>query len=254
MRLVSFNPFRSLDIPGVMPLKPESMFDSEEHLRAADFVLFPEYWQVNALIYGYRKKIFPSASTYHLGHNKIELTRSLRAVCPEQLPLTLILQGNEHNAERIYDEMSLPFVAKEAQSSNGQGVFLIRSRQEWESYVDRNEILYAQEYLPIGRDLRVVLVGDRVVTAYFREAPEGGFKTNVAQGGQMRFDDIPQAAIDLVLRAAKALGVDHAGFDVADCDGAYFIFEFNPFFGTHGLNAKGISLGPIIYDYLKRSL
>ncbi|MFS8541302.1 MAG: hypothetical protein LOD89_04345, partial [Tissierellales bacterium] len=78
MRFVTFNPFRTLGIPNVTYIKPENMFKEVERIKEADFILFPEYWQVNALVYGLKKNIFPSISTYHLGHNKVETTRVLQ--------------------------------------------------------------------------------------------------------------------------------------------------------------------------------
>ena len=97
MRVVSFDAFRSLGIPGILHLKPDHFQQHTETLLQSDWVLFPEYWQVNALHYGLGVRIFPSMASYHLGHSKIEQTRVLQCVCPHNIPKTLILENTEGN-------------------------------------------------------------------------------------------------------------------------------------------------------------
>ncbi len=250
MRLVSFDPLRTLDIPGVQTLKAEDWFRAKNEVRAADWVLFPEYWQVNPLTYGWKKRIFPGPASYHLGHDKVEMTRAFEAICPDHLPPTLILPNTERNADLVPAEWGFPFVAKEVRSSMGNGVHLIGDASDWRRYVRTHEVLYAQAYLPIRRDLRVVVIGNRAVAAYWREAAEGNFHNNVAKGGSVSFDGIPDSALTLVERVARDLGIDHAGFDVAEVDGHLYLLEFNVRFGTRALNERGIRLAPLILAYL----
>lgn len=254
MRCVSFNPFRSLGIPGVRLVKPERFFQEAATVRQADWVLFPEYWQVNLVTHVFQRPVFPSAATYRLGHDKVECTRALMAHCPAHVPQTLILPNQDREAEQVLDTFGMPFVAKSVRASAGQGVFLIESRRDWERYRRSHEVLYVQEYLPLGRDLRVVVVGQEAVTAYWREAREGGFQTNVAAGGSISFAGVPAAATAQVAEVAQALGVDHAGFDVAEADGRYVFFEFNPFFGLRGVQAARVPLAARITAYLQRQL
>ena len=47
------------------------------------------------------------------------------------------------------------------------------------------DVAYIQTYLPIDRDIRVVVIGDKVVHSYWRVAPKGEFRTNVATGGHI---------------------------------------------------------------------
>jgi len=250
MRLLTLNAYRALGIPGVRYLKPELLFSRLDEVREADWVLFPEYWQVNSLVYALKKRIFPNPAAYHLGHDKIEMTRAFWTVCPAHTPQTLILGRSDSALEQILDQLSLPLVAKEPRNSRGLGVFLIETRGALRDYIAANEVLYLQEYLPIRRDLRVVWVGDRVIAAYWRIAPEGGFHNNVAQGGSISFDDVPEAALAVVERIARALGVDHAGFDLAEVDGHYYVLEFNTMFGNEALNRQGIAVGRHIHEYL----
>ena len=253
MRLVSFDPFSTLGIPGVHHVKPTAWFAARDVVRDAEWVLFPEYWQVGVLTHVWRKSIFPGPAAYHLGHDKVEMTRAFQAVAPRHTPRTLILPNEPWAQEAVLDELSLPFVVKDRRSSMGAGVRLIGSAAEWRAWARGREDLYVQEHLPITRDLRVVYVGDEVVTGYWREAPPGGFLNNVSQGGAVSFDDVPAEALDFVADTAAALGVDHAGFDLAWVDGFPYLLEFNVRFGNRALAERGIRIPPRIHDWLLRS-
>ena len=108
MRLITFDALRCLDIPGSRYIKPELMFRHKDEIEQADWILFPEYWQVNALVYGLQKRIFPSLATYHLGHDKIEMTRAFWAVCPEHIPQTMILPPTPGSIEQVLDQPGIP--------------------------------------------------------------------------------------------------------------------------------------------------
>lgn len=251
MKLVTFDPYRALGLPGAVYIKPEHALSRLAELRSADWLLFPEYWQINTLNYGLKRRIFPSVASYHLGHDKIEMTRVLQAVASAHVPETLILPATDTAVEQALDTLSLPLVAKVPRSSMGQGVALIESAGALRAWAAEQPVLYLQERLPIDRDLRVVLVGEKAVTAYRREAAPGVFHNNVARGGEIRFDPVPEAALRLVERIAGELGVDHAGFDLAEVDGHFYVLEFNVLFGNDGLVRRGVSLAGPILEYLR---
>ncbi|HHZ03378.1 MAG TPA: hypothetical protein GX396_10680 [Tissierellia bacterium] len=251
MKLVSFNTLKTLDFPEIYYIKPEHFFKERDKIKEADWILYPEYWQVNSLVYGLKKRIFPNISTYHLGHNKVEMTRAFMTVCPQNIPYTEILSNTPVNQEYILDMFPFPFVAKEIKSSMGYGVHLIEDRKQFRSYCDANEILYIQEKLPIDRDMRIIYLGDEVIASYWRIGGNS-FKNNVAQGGTISYDNIPQKAIALVDKVAKELEINHAGFDVAEVDGHYYFFEFNVSFGTRGLLNQSTVLPEKILRYLQK--
>lgn len=251
MKLITFDPYRALGMPGVRYVKPEHALGQLQALREADWLLFPEYWQINTLNYALKRRIFPSVASYHLGHDKIEMTRALQAVFPANVPETLILPATEAAVEEALDTLGLPMVAKVPRSSMGRGVALLETRATLREWTAGNDVLYLQERLPITRDLRVVLVGECAVAGYWRAAAEGAFHNNVSRGGMLDYEAIPLAALRLVEAIAGELGIDHAGFDLAEVDGHYFVLEFNVLFGNDGLIRRGISLTDSIMEYLR---
>lgn len=251
MKLVTFNPFRTIGIPGINYVKPDNMFKELAKIKEADVLLFPENWQVNSLVYGMKKKIFPSIESIQLGFSKTEMTRALWTVCPKNLPYTEILGNSKDNKRKVLETFPFPFVAKEIRNSMGKGVFLIQSEEDFEKYAENNDVFYIQEYLPIDRDLRVCIVGDEVIGSYWRIG-NNGFHNNVSQGGTISFDDIPDAALELVRDVAAKLNINHAGFDIVSANGRYYILEFNVLFGNQAFNHLNVSPEKKIYEYLQR--
>ena len=134
----------------------------------------------------------------------------------------------------------------------GNGVFLIESQRDWQSYLALSPVIYAQEYLPIDRDLRIVWAGDRIVGGYWRIQSEQGFYNNIAKGGQVEDGILPSEAMALVERLATGLGIDHGGFDIAMVGHYPYVFEFNRIFGNQGLAGKQQAVDGAILDYLRR--
>lgn len=252
MQLISFDPYRTLHFPQAHYLKPELMNHHLDLLIAADGILFPQYWQINALLYGLKKRVFPSPASYYIGHDKVEMTRCFQTIAPQHVPWTLIEANTPANAERVWDTLPVPFVAKIPKSSMGDGVFLIENQADWVRYLALSPVIYAQEYLPIDRDLRIVWVGDQIVGGYWRMQAERGFYNNVAKGGQIEAGILPPEACALVEKLALALGIDHGGFDIAMVGHYPYVFEFNRLFGNQGLSGLQGKIDDAIHDYLGR--
>lgn len=248
---ITFNPVRSLGISGARYIKPDHMFKHLADIKAADLLLFPRHWQVPGLVYGLGKAIFPSPATYFLGHDKIEMTRGLMAACPQMVPKTGIFPAGDIGFAFLAEEFGLPFVCKEPKSSCGLGVYRIDTEADFREYAGRASVLYVQELLSIDRDLRVVIVGDRVIAAYWRVGDGAGFHNNLARGGRILREDIPEFAVQKTLDLARQMGIDYAGFDLAVTPEGIYILEFNPWFGTGGLACHLFDMGQVIRTWLE---
>jgi len=223
-------------------------------LKQAAAVLFPEYWQINPLVYALKKRIFPSVSTYHLGHDKVEMTRSLQMLCPEHVLKTGIFSHENICFDEQVEQFGLPFVCKQTRSSSGLGVFLIRTRNDYACYAQVNPVVYVQEYVPMERDLRIVIIGKHVVCAYWRVGGTDSFHNNISRGGKICRADVPSDIVDKVLQIALALEVNYAGFDVAVTSRGIYVLEFNLYFGTRGIPLSSYELGKLIDRYLSETI
>ena len=96
-------------------------------------------------------------------------------------------------------------------------------------------------------DLRVYVVGERIVGAMNRYAPDGDWRTNVALGGKVEdmTDDLPTEVETMAKRAADEIGLDCAGVDIVQGEDGYYVLEANPTAGFRGLfKATGRSPAP----------
>jgi len=103
-----------------------------------------------------------------------------------------------------------------------------------------------------GRDVRVFVIGGRVVGAIERLAPAGDWRTNVARGGIARKVDLPPEWNDIAVRAASAVGADYAGVDLLPSqDGTLYVLEVNGIPGWQGLqSATGIRVADALVEHL----
>ena len=103
-----------------------------------------------------------------------------------------------------------------------------------------------------GRDVRVFVVGGRVLGAIERIAPDGEWRTNISRGGTAQPFELPPAWAELALRAAAAVGADYAGVDLLpSLDGTVFVLEVNGIPGWQGLQqATGLDVAGAIVDHL----
>ena len=98
-------------------------------------------------------------------------------------------------------------------------------------------------------DLRVYVVGERIVGAMNRYAPEGDWRTNVALGGDVddATDGLNEEVERIAKRATDVVGLDYAGVDIVQGEDGYYVLEVNPTAGFKGLfEATGRSPGPHI--------
>ncbi len=90
--------------------------------------------------------------------------------------------------------------------------------------------IYIQEYIEKpGRDIRVLIIGDEIVAAYYRVQQNiENWKTNVAQGARVDIIEKLDSELEsLAFKILKILNLYYAGIDVAETKNGYVVFEVN---------------------------
>ncbi len=190
------------------------------------------------------KECFPK-NYYHFLGNKIAQT-NLFQLLDIPHPRTRIYYGRKRQ-NAIEDEFGYPFLGKTpVGSSQGKGVFLIGGPDRLAAYLAGHNPAYIQEFLPIDRDLRAVVIGGHVVHAYWRIHREGNFRNNVAQGGAISFMRIPEEALRFARHVAHRCGFDEAGLDICEYQGTWYVIEANMAFGVEGFRQRGLDINETI--------
>ncbi|NNF99293.1 MAG: ATP-grasp domain-containing protein [Desulfobacteraceae bacterium] len=224
---------------GVKPNFLDYSEDEQRTIREAPKIYYPSTFYADLFdVYG--KPTFPSYHTYKCVQDKIKQT-ALFSLLGIPHPRTRVYYARKNRVDRVEKLFKYPFIAKEPRgSAMGRGVYLIHNREEFATYDQDRSIAYIQEYLPVDRDIRVVVIGSRAVHAYWRLAPENDFRTNIAVGGRVSLDGVPDEAIRLALHASEKCGWDDVGIDICCHADRYYILEANMKYGKEGFRKAGI--------------
>ena len=163
-------------------------------------------------------------------------------------------------AELVNKVVGFPCVIKVVTGSHGAGVYLCETPKQFEdlseliSSLDFKNSMIVQEYIKEseGRDLRVIVIGGRVVGAMQRKSTDGSFKANISRGGQGEAYDVDDELEMLSIQVAKTLDLDVAGVDLLFSGDGYRICEANSSPGFKGFEkALGINIPQKVFDYAK---
>lgn len=156
----------------------------------------------------------------------------------------------------IETRLGFPLIIKEAFGSFGEQVYLARDHKELLSLVShcKTSQLLFQEYIEQshGRDVRLQVVGDRVVAAMLRYSDKD-FRANITAGGKMEAYTPSEEEAKLALRAAGAVGADFAGVDLLFGSQGPLVCEVNS--NAHFknlLDCTGVNTAKEILQYIQR--
>jgi ribosomal protein S6--L-glutamate ligase len=218
-----------------------------ELIRRADKIYYPTAFYAD-IFDAMGKATFPSYHTYSFVQDKIKQT-ALFDLLDLPHPRTRVFYGNRQK-KSIPDHFTFPFIAKIPRgSARGGGVYLIHNEKELRNYLELAGPAYIQEYLPIDRDIRAVVIGKRIVHTYWRIAPPDEFRSNVAVGGRISLKAVPEEARDLALQVARSCCWDDVGIDICEYRGRFYVLEANMKYGKQGFREAGLD-----YDQLMESM
>lgn len=151
----------------------------------------------------------------------------------------------------------LPVVIKVTQGTQGQGVFLRHTIRESRNLVQglllTGRAVLIQEYIAEshGKDIRALVVGDRVVASMRRRARGREFRSNYHLNGTVEKVDLPLEFEEAACRAARVLGLHIAGVDLLEAKDGPLVLEVNSSPGLEGIEkASGVNVAGEIIDYV----
>lgn len=172
--------------------------------------------------------------------------------------------GFAHSPDDIPDLIQMvggaPLVIKLLEGTQGIGVVLAETRKAAESVIEAflglKANIMVQEYISEakGADIRCFVVGDRVVAAMKRQAPEGEFRSNLHRGGAATLVKITPEERAAAVRAAKTIGLNVAGVDILRSNHGPMVMEVNSSPGIQGIEeATDIDVASKIIQFIEKN-
>ncbi|MCL9814956.1 RimK family alpha-L-glutamate ligase [Natranaeroarchaeum aerophilus] len=167
------------------------------------------------------------------------------------VPDALLALGSD-TLTRRREEFGVEAVYKTSIGTHGGGTWKVGPEESVNAMVG-NRYAFLQDLIERDgekhRDLRVYVVGDEIIGAMHRYAPEGDWRTNVSLGGDVRdaTDQLTSEIREIVRTATDAIGLDYAGVDLIEGADGWYVLEVNPTAGFKGFfEATGTSPAPYI--------
>lgn len=157
------------------------------------------------------------------------------------VPYTAYAHDRNELNRAIHHVGGPPVILKLLEGTHGVGVMLCDSMVSAESVLDAmgglEQRVLVQEYIEesAGRDLRAIVVGDRVVAAMRRISSGGDFRSNLHQGGTAVPVTLEDDTAELAVRAARTLGLQVAGVDLLESHRGPLVLEVNSSPGLEGI-------------------
>jgi len=152
-----------------------------------------------------------------------------------------------------------PLVVKLLQGSQGRGVVLAESDQAARSVISAFQDLDApflvQEFVAEakGADIRLLVVGGKVVAAMKRQARAGEFRSNLHRGGTAEPVKPTREEKDAAIRAVRIMGLQVAGVDLLRSKTGPKILEVNSSPGLKGVEAvTGEDIAGLIIRHIEK--
>ena len=202
-----------------------------------------------------------TAYSIELGRDKL---RCLQYLMRKGIPFpTTGYADSKDDFENIIKTVGgTPLVIKLIEGTEGTGVFLLDDIKQAENIMatckQLDTPIIAQEFIAesAGTDLRCFVVGDKVVATMKRQSQDGDFRANVSLGGHSSEEHLSEEENEIVLNAAKAIGLNIAGVDLIRSDRGALVIEINvspDFCGEQGIESvTGVDVAGAIIDYAVR--
>ena len=161
-----------------------------------------------------------------LSNNGISIPKTL----PGMLCYDPSAQITEETLTYIIKELGLPVIVKTSYGSLGKGVFKADDLNELRALAEQVKCMphLFQSYISssYGRDIRVIIIGGKYVTAIMRQSYYD-FRSNLEIGGVGSTIEPTMEVRRMCEKAAKILNLDYCGIDVLFGTQGYFLCEVN---------------------------
>jgi ribosomal protein S6--L-glutamate ligase len=174
------------------------------------------------------------------------------------LPVTAFAHDPKQTEEVLKMVGGAPAVIKLLEGTQGIGVVLGETEKSAKSVIEAfrgvNVNILVQEFIKEAgsSDIRILVIGGKVVASMMRTGAEGDFRSNLHRGGSAKSIKITPEERSTAVRAAKVMGLNVAGVDILRANHGPVIMEVNSSPGLEGIeNATGKDVAGMIIEFIE---
>lgn len=175
-----------------------------------------------------------------------------------KVPKTIVIHDRNFLEDAVKKVGGTPVILKAPYGSFGHGVVIVESKRSLNSAWDLVKsnasagMVLIQEYIrgSKGRDIRVFVVGGKVIASMLRQARRGEFRSNIELGGLSKGIEIDADLKKMAIKSTQAIGLQVAGVDIIQSKNEFSVMEVNSNPGFKELSkASGIDIAAEIIRY-----
>ena len=188
--------------------------------------------------------------------------RTLQIMARKGIPIpeTLFSINPDNIKEQIEILGGTPVIIKLQEGTQGLGVILAESKKSAKSIIDTfykmDTSILMQKFIAEsnGEDIRIFVVGDKIVASMKRSSEAGEFRSNVHRGGSTETVTLSAKEQSIALNATKHIGLGVAGVDLIRSKKGPLLIEVNASPGLQGIEtATKVNIAREIVLYVERN-
>ncbi|NNE21631.1 MAG: 30S ribosomal protein S6--L-glutamate ligase [Rhizobiales bacterium] len=206
-------------------------------------------------------RVWPVNESVAIGRSRDKL-RSMQLLARDGigLPVTAFAHDTKQTDEVIKIAGGAPVVIKLLEGTQGLGVVLGETHNSAKSIVEAfrstNTNILIQEFIKEagGTDISVFVIGGKVIAAMERKGAAGDFRSKLHHGGSARSIKITPEERSTAIRAAKSMGLNVAGVNMARANHGAVVLEVNSSPDIEGIEkATGIDVASKIIEFMEKN-
>jgi len=189
--------------------------------------------------------------------------RTMQILARKRIPIPKTLFSK--NTSNIKDHIKLlggaPIIIKLQEGTQGLGVMIAESEKSAKSIIESlynmNVNIILQEFIEEanGQDIRVYIVGNKIVASMMRSSTDEDFRSNVHRGGTTTSVTLTDYEKKIAIRTAKVLGLPVCGVDIIRSKRGPLVIEANSSAGLEGIEKHTkVNIAEAIIKYLEKNV
>lgn len=205
--------------------------------------------------------VFTTSSSIAIARSRDKL-RSLQLLARAGvgIPKTVFTRDGREIDDLIDELGEMPVVIKLARGTHGNGVVLAETKKAAKSVLqafhvmdDDGTNILMQEFIreSEGEDIRVFIVGGKVVASMKRKGLDDDFRSNIHQGGEGTVAKLTENERRTAIKAAKSMGLPICGVDIMRSNHGPLVLEVNSSPGFAIEKVTGCNVAEKIVEYVE---